>query len=1737
LGRSFNGVGILFLLFIIFLIPLVVAESYVVDFGFMVSQTVYKVNDTISIKGSLSIANYSDNGTLLANSTGLSGAQVNVSVIDTNTSTVYATYTLNTTSNGEFYSKSDFYSSEVLISAPLNTSYYYLRANYTDPNLTGWWTQTEIQVVNQTVSRLYVSSDKLSYRTAETMEITAEAVTEVGGKITFIPNVTINGTIRNSNKVVSSSFSCVTGANGKCTFTKSAPSSYGEYLLEVNNFKGFSSFNVELYGANIWMKDELGKSIKHTFNTGEQASVEVGVITNSTTETYSFTGTVRSSSGVIVKNISSTDLNINNTFTNRFTTTLDAINFQHGSYYVDVNITKSGSDRVSLSTSFQVQDWDLNVLKRNIASGFDNAYNAFPLTTINLEIYPTWRVNGSLILDLNATTSTNITLVDTMNNVLNITNSTLNTSCGTEGCFEFSLVTPTIPGQYYVEVVVAHSGSEQTVRRLLNVIDVAISAQSTNKEGLLKDLFSPNDYVYLSLSGRNVSSDTNLTKADVVSVIYMNGSEYTYVEVTDFDSVNASNDVLEWAWNSTIQRVKLDTPNNGGVYDVFLSGDNSTAATSARFIVNPYDVCMTSKNTAGQAGTGTDYYYVHHFKTGDTIYLEMKLYQAINPTGRAITHNGTNATFGMREACADQSSTRQVVNNATVTISSVINTLTGKKFSLNVTESGCQADDDKGTYTCTIKPVGDWDSGSYGVALDVLGSDGQSDLIYGGFDAKSFYLHAWADKWRNKPDSAISLTIDMYEAGDNWWSNYGGGGLSGTVSLEKIEYLGQEGEWLNPPIGYGYNVTRVNSSTITNGRGTMELSSNYTDTELWRTGSYRAILKGTDNGGSEDYGYAWFQVKNWEVYASPVFCEGTNCYSKYNLNSKSNISLYVTINNAGEWGQSGKSLGENVTIKVKSINDCRKRPCTQFNSSLYNSTTVIVNGSNGWYWQGSIDPDYLLNITPVSGSWGTGYWQVVLDVNGTETGNGWFNTIAFYVETKPTDVSGVNWKSNIKNNEPLYLSVTTVKSQISGNYYSSYGVSDYLNSTIESAVLRRWDESTYKQVEYNYPGDFNITVTGGGTQINGSRILNITNNNGSWPSGYYWGDLTVKNDDNETSNGRINFQARPFRVQFSNNPYTIDSTACINGTINIYEPTWSSSTLLNGSYNFTSVTERTYGSTGTSLNTYSNFTPNSTFNGSSTFTACPNNGKWGSGSWGNYHYLTVKITDEDGNSENGWLSFKSVPFSVSWGSVFGGTSVFKTNSFVVPATITKASSGANTTGNLSKIYQWRYDNYQNTLEEYVFSVGACFSNVSGNCQVNGTQNVTLYPPSGNWKDGYNYLRAEWIESEDASSIVKDFSGTWFNGVDVYNGYFNSADEDGNWKYDFSYYGNLTTRVYVRDSNSNAATVNITKVEYSTPSTGCWNDGCRTFNNATFSIVGQANTQITDNAIIRIVKPAANWSTGYRSIRVTVSGALGSVVIKGGGLYTKDTTGPIVNVTSPTTGSLVNTSSMWINWTTSEVANCNIYVVSFNNFDSWYCGSSLFNISNQSYCNSTVFTGTDSMYDYISPNYYSSNRGKTWGWGSGSTGLVTGGLTHYYSFSTANLTPQDYGIRIHCSDTDWNNGWGWAALTINYTVESNPNLTNVNLSSPTNVSSINLSFVTFNYTFAGPSYANCSLYGNVSGSWAVNETTNNVSVGSSYFNSSWINGNYLWNVYCVESRNATNFDWANSNWSFRNNYSS
>ncbi|MBI3037201.1 hypothetical protein HYY73_05645 [Candidatus Woesearchaeota archaeon] len=1707
------------------------AAQYVAKVQLAVEKPFYGAGEELHVSGSVLLSNLSANDTSFL---AVSGASVNISISNSssNGSVIRSNYTMNTSADGTFKSRSDNFLTGIAMSAPVGEGYYNISASYLDPNNLEWKATGTIRVFSSSIDHISISPEKARYYPDDAVPINLRALKEVGDRKVSVANVSINGSLRYTNRTVISTFSCTTNNGGVCVVTITAPSTAATYLLEANNFLSTSAFVVVPFEAFVYVKDSTGKSFKEIFKANELATIEVNVKLNGSLPTgdFVFNGTITDSNSNIITNINSTALNSNNSYNNRFSfTTTNA--FTNGVYYVSVTVYKTGaSSRVSASTSFQVRSWSLSVVKGAQNSGFDYEYTSFPDRNVSFEIYPKEYENGTVITGINSS-QFNITLKSKTGGLLAIGNSTWNASCSSSGCYEFAITMPSAAGGYLLTVSLNYTNGEvQTVHRIVSVTTTSLSATPSNADGQFKELFGTSESVYITLSAKNTTSTSNITDVLVESVIYQNGTKFNFSEVALWDNVSSNNSVLEWAWNGSAQRIKLDAPKTGGNYLVNVFVNNRSAAASATFSVNPYTVCGAAKSTVGTVDSSTSF-YVWQYKTTDTVYLELKVSQAQNGIGKATANSTGSGSFhssyyGMGNACSIDTTKVQAITNATVVVEAVYNLQTGTKATLNTSATSCSADDNSGTYTCTVKPESKWDGGRYAVKLKVTGSDGdtvdRADTI---FEARAFYLWAYSNSWTNKPTSNITYNVQLYEAGTNWWSNAGGstGGITGEVAIQKVEYNGKDGEWLWPPIDIGYNTTGLNASNVSNGRGTFTLTTDRLPRGKWEPGYYVITIKGTNTAsGESDYGQAWLGIRQWETYATPVDTSGSNIQYKDSFGTKENVTLFVRITNAGDWSDSGNTNlagGANVSVGVKKLQYYRGGSLSELNKSAYSFTYINVTTSSPWYSSGNSGTHnkYFLNLTPASGRWDGGWYSVILDINSTETGYGWFSVIAFGVDTQPTDSSGAYTYSS-RGSGPRYFNVTTTKSR--KTYYSYYKANDYINTTVKDVMLSVWREDTWASEKLEYPEDLNISPY----WVNGSALV-IVNKSGNWVAGYYWGEITMQDAENSTGTGYLWFSIRSFRVDTSIRNYTIDTDANVSVDLNTRQPDWANSSVVYGNYTITSIYEDVWSGTGRSRTTYTNYRPNSseTFNGTVILNITPNAGSWGSGSYGGgYHYLSVVVKDNaDNTPQTGWISFRAVPFSITVDSVPNQYSFTQTSNVTVNVTVKKSASGAATPANLTRAFEYTYP----TQTEYAFAVGKCTSTSNGSaCQVNGKQNITLVAPSGGWPAGWHYIYLEFTPAAGGSKTQADNS-VWFNAVQAYDGYFNNVDEGGYYyKYYFGLAENLTIKIIVRNSNYVPQNVNVTKVEVSEDGDTCWSEYCKTYGNYSYVVQnGTGGTGIAGNGTIRITKPATGWKRGPHSIRATVEGSAGNAVIKTGYAYMKDISVPNITIISPTNGLVITNTTFLFNATSNENVVCYLNIVDFDRFSNWYCGSGA--NSTDAACNSSRFNGSTQHYTWV---YYPP-------WGS----MNTGGMVHHYSVNTEGWTNQDYGIYTFCSDSDWNYAQARVAFTLNVSVAVRP--VTVNLTSPANSATVNTTNTTFRYNVSGPVSANmnCSIYVNVSNTWNANKSTSFTIVSTNGTNTTannfalngFNNGTYVWNTYCYHTTNTTNAAWAPSNFTF------
>ncbi|MBI4174254.1 MAG: hypothetical protein HY517_01305, partial [Candidatus Aenigmarchaeota archaeon] len=1622
------------------------ASSY--EIQLVVSKYVLGPNENVSITGYLRniSSNSTDNVT-----TSVNGGTITVSLINSTNSSLNTT-TFATNENGTFFSRSVFNPSAQAMTAPNSSGTYTLLANYTAAeNATS---KATIVVADTKIDDIQFQLPRVNFYSSENTTITAKTVQKVGGSLIAVANVSLNITMRHTNESIINSYACTTGSSGTCSFNVTVPSAAGTYVFEANNFVGFTNFNVVPFDAEVYIKDSSSITYKNIFTKGESGFVEVRVSYNSTTPSgsYNATGIVTDASGNTALSLSSVLLNATNGFVDKISFTVTS-SLVVGSYTAKIYVTKQGGDTVNATANFQVRDWSLTFNKAAKNSGFEYGYTTFLNTTMMFEAYPVERANGTVIENL--TSNFTIALKNSLGTAIRNTTVRYNATCGAKPCYEFNLTMPDITGDYTLSVALNYSGDYQSSDRTLKSTDLTASAQPTDSEGSLKELFGTTEFIYISLSGKNKTSSINASDVEVASITYENGTKMSYGE-TNLSLMNLSDSALKWAWNSSSRRIVVDPPKIGGVYIIEMYANNKSAAVTTRFGIRPYDVCTSAKGSSDT--TTSDYWY--QFRTSDTIYFHIKISEAQNVAGKATASNasGFSSTYGRTSQCSFDSTKKRSINNATVTVESVLNTQSGKTEQLNATATTCSSVDNTGGYVCTVQAAdGAWDGGRHVATIHVLGDDRETSSRGNGFfEARAFYLYGYSSNWANKANSSITLNINAYEAGSGWWNS--ASGLSGTAVIDSINYYGGAGEWIWPPIKSDYNVTGLNM-TITNGVGSATLSPNRTKAGLWTGGYYSAVIRATINN-QVDYGEAWFNIRNWDAYATPVEIRGTTFDTKSSVSTKQNVSLYVRITQAGEYSDynGGRLLG-NVTIKVKKVLDYSQNPAREINEGNFTANSININESSPWYTNANANTHskYLINISSATGQWEPGYYSIILDVNSTETGYGWFNAISFYVNTQPTNSTGGGYVYNNKGNTPIYFNVTTTKSQ-----KTIYTATDFVNATITEAVVRVWDQTTYTQREFKYPTEINITPL----LVNGSGIINVSYLGGNWPSGWYYGEIKMKDSsDNSTAKGWVWFSVQPFRVSSSTTSYNVGTKQNVTVNININEPDWSNNALLNGNYTITSVEETSW-SSGSYRVTRLNYTYNSTagiFRNATTLTINPAGGKWKPG----YKSGTITVKDNVTNdTQTAWFSFRATSFTDTVTRT-SSANIGSNGNITVNITLS-APAGGSAAGNLSSAFYWGWP----SKTRYRFKVGSCDSQTSTTCLINGSAIATILPPSGGWNEGYNYLYFEYVEPDDGTSVTESWSSVYFYVKQTISGYMHSVTQQGFWQNSFGQRENVTMFLYsLQNLTGGILTVNVTNVQVAKTSSNCWSDSCRSYSNATFQVINFSGndiigrTNITSGGYIRINASGDAWEAGDYAVKVfvtdTASGDSG--VVKDATFRIIDKSAPTINITSPTAEQVINATSILFTATTSEQAVCYVNIYDYGTFDRNSCGTNSTNTSSfQAACNTTKYNNATT--------YYFSYAAKWWSY----TGnfVSTDSTSHSYNHTTSSMTDnQNYTVKFECYDTDWN--YATNATTFNLIGRGSfgPRTTNltITISSPANAT-YSTSTLALNYTVNGTTSA-------------------------------------------------------------------
>lgn len=1210
-----------------------------------------------------------------------------------------------------------------------------ITAKYEDTGGVIWESSIDFLVLpcKGKIDKLSVIPDKAVYYPGEGMEVTIEVLKKVGHGWVGIEGIPIDGTMRYPNESIISEFSCTTGDDGTCEIQLISPDVEGEYLLEVSDFGAVAWFEVLPFDVALRMLDETGQTVKTSYLKGEKAMVEVIVKPPSgSTETYIFTGSVLDKDGNVVKEISQAELSPPS-YTNSSVFTIDK-DFGSGKY--EVAVTVSDGTSVSISTFFEVKSWELSIERK---SGFLLGYTAFPGSEVTIAIKIVNLLTGESIHD-------NETEFDVSFDSI---------SCNPEWDVESdaylcSFTLPSDPGSYTLSVQATRKATTQKVKKTIMVTDFIAYASPVNEEGEPKSVFGGKEKIYVKVRAMNSTADVPITELVLIKVENEDGETVDYIQAGwDSDSK-----YLEWV-NLSLSMLKLDNPRNGGLYRIEILV-NEKAIASTKFLIVPF---MVNSQTVDSEQNPK-----WRFSTDETIYFILDVYEAEFEETYEYWY-GYGYGYGGTSGGA-------VVPNATIAPIHIINDQAFEEVPLSEVEYSCTLTNSEGRARCNLSTE-KWSGGWYHVVWKITAEDGITGRGFSWFEARDFYIHAHAVdesgmyKWAFTPSSNITFNVQLTRE-----SGCGSGGLSGQVTVTKILYHGKPGEWKWPPSEYEYEDLTgglLPSTSVQEGSGNFTLSA---PPDGWDSGFYSLVLEAViiEGGNVTDRGYgtAWFDVRLWDVWATPIDPSTYSWKDKFQM--EENITLFINIHPAGEWTDGVELEGKPVRISIDKIQDYSSWPPQDMDPSRYTQYPIQVNKSAS-YWgplSSTEKSKYVLVIQP-NEKWETGSYSVVLNVSGrneSEKGWGWFEVVSFYSTAKIVDEEGNQiWSS--RGIGPLLLNLTATQKQVTTTIEEAIPV----NATVKSISLWRWDQDA-GLTELSYPGDINLSSA----QVNGSATINMSLE-GDWPSGWYHGEIILESNGN-TSRARIYFEIKPFGVYLSYD-YEIPSSSNFTAEIKIVEPSrwwWDElSDPLYGWYNISSIREQKWWMWMGKEIPPERYSPHS-FYTNATLEIAPDN-EWEIG----YHTLRMKIEDESGRWVERWLSFEAIPFkvSMSYPPVIGPA-----DDLSISLTIRDVDGnehGANITG----VYEWSWMDC-GLVSSYSYTPDYIF----------GSGTLTISAPAEGWKMGYHSLTIELNKTlkERIWFSVKLFTG-WAHG-------YSSKDEP------------VTLEIEVFESDGvTPAKVNVTKVEY------------------------------------------------------------------------------------------------------------------------------------------------------------------------------------------------------------------------------------------------------------------------------------------------------------------------------------
>lgn len=1357
-------------------------------------------------------------------------------------------------------SSGNFSSSDLKYNQP---GKYKIVASFKDYKSNIWNTSIDLLISPKCIDRYLIYTDKAEYYGYSDRQVTVyvEAQKYSGGEYIGVPNVEFNWSMRSSDESVYSSHSYVdqkTDSTGKFNTSVSVPSSVGRYIIEVNDFAAKSTFFVLPFEVDISMKDDTGSSTRATYAHGQKAKLEVKVTINGSlpeSGTFYFSGNVIRKDGKGILSIPSTQISTS-TFKGSHDFDIDSTNFSIGSYMANITVIDD-TNRVASATFFDVRNWKLSVEVPK-DSGFLFGSTGFAGSNVNLVMKANSLATGAPITGLEA--KTNVTLLNTkgesINDSINVRYS--NKSSG----YIINLSMPMEVGTYVLRAKSTYSaGDTLTTEKIVKVTDFLAYASPADRTGEIKEIFGAAEKIYIVISAKNSSSSVSVDNMSLIEVRDEDGNPVAYTNMTWADwsnsSINDNTTGFNWGLNKsyspgskTLSVIALDNPREGGLYFVVVEV-NGQARARTKFSIDPYKVC-------GWPKPENEDWYRWQFAISDPVRFEVTVTENRPKSGKSFFYFDDFR-------CGKGGSSGTEIQGATVTVSSITNEQAQKEIpisEINITRG--VTDKNGQAYVTIIPKSGNWSGGWYQVVFKVTGSDNvTTGKGYAGFEARRFYI--WGHgvdengywKWNFRPNETVNINVEMFDAeGGGWWR--GGDGLNGQATAEKILYHGTPGNWIWPPIEYEYQ-GELPTAVVKNGQGTFNLTA---PQGRWKTGEYSVVIKGSNEAGEEDYGWAWFTVRLWDAWGRSVDNETfERRYWDQGFATDEGVGIVVDIRNAGDWWSwsSSKPLEEApVTIGIQKIQDYSSWPPQVMDESNYTYDSLKVNKSfmASKMWNYPRDIEYLKNYTLMlnpTQKWPTGYHNVVLNLTGKngsqESGRAWFNVRAFYVNTIFVDSTGGEiWTS--KGGKDMYFNVTTTNKYWNqwGDWVYKDGSWQYVetpytdaspvNTTVEEIIVWSWSEDSWEPMELAYPGDLEVYTADGDGWVNGSEGIKVNRTDGKkWDAGWYNGEVVLKNEDGEKDRGYMWFEVRPFYVwadtvdENGNWAWELSSTSNVTMEVTITDPeTWDP---MAGNFEIVKIVDETW-EKGYNQVELDGFEITEDFSdGVGTVTVSPPGGKWDGG----YHNIMLTVNNTDtGDTANGWGYFKIVPFKVRINSVNGDTDKWSIRikpreNMTINVTAYDPKSNGPVKAKLEKVGTWR-ESYEFTTED-------------GDDYVNGTEEVTVYAPSDGWEQGYHYINLEFEDDvrEYLNFDVRSFAGwAWAKGTTPEANLSIEYEAQESW-----------------DNGAPSVNVNITKVELRYPDS-YYGDWTEVTANASF-VDGLSSGKIN------VTPPSGVWAEGWYSGRL------------------------------------------------------------------------------------------------------------------------------------------------------------------------------------------------------------------------------------------------------------------------------